>query len=279
MHTPAPETTADPSTAKPSTSRLSGWAHARRYRRSRSGLEHEVTVVYRNFDATGNLLYVGVSRRPGARHAAHEKESPWYANVATTTYTRYRTRSEAHAEEARIIREERPLHNRNGGTRSRLWASARPVLPGTDTQPGRPAFLLPRERVLATLAAATSPMSFTDICRMTPGKTQAVRAAIDEVLASGEAVSEKGRNGNRVVIAGREHLLRRCEPVRPSGEIRDRIVAALQAATGPLSLAATRRLTGGKTCLVAAEVARLVAEGVVREQRGPRRARLLTVVR
>ncbi|MFD9834483.1 GIY-YIG nuclease family protein [[Kitasatospora] papulosa] len=69
------------------------------------------SAVYRLFDDTGRLLYVGLSTNPMNRWAAHAEQHAWWPDVANFTVAWYGARVEAAAEEKRAIREESPLRN------------------------------------------------------------------------------------------------------------------------------------------------------------------------
>jgi hypothetical protein len=72
-----------------------------------------VAQLYRHFDATGRLLYVGISLFAFRRLAAHERNAGWWKDVRTVTITPpYRTRAEvAAAAEIEAIRNEKPRYN------------------------------------------------------------------------------------------------------------------------------------------------------------------------
>ena len=67
--------------------------------------------LYRHFDATGVLLYVGVSKNVDKRSWEHRKERAWFAEVASTTVEPFPTRQKAEAAERVAIRNENPKHN------------------------------------------------------------------------------------------------------------------------------------------------------------------------
>jgi hypothetical protein len=72
------------------------------------------TVLYRHFDAAGQLLYVGITAeaRGGRRWEEHEADKPWFHLVAHTTVSApYPSRALALYAEAVAIRDENPLHN------------------------------------------------------------------------------------------------------------------------------------------------------------------------
>lgn len=77
------------------------------------GTEH---VVYRAWASDGTLLYVGATSNIGQRIGDHNaRRRPWIAPGVRIMALTYPTREEAFTEEARAIREEHPLWNRNSG--------------------------------------------------------------------------------------------------------------------------------------------------------------------
>ena len=71
----------------------------------------EPTAVYRLYDKTDALLYVGITRDLRMRFAQHEADKPWWPDVARKTMAWHGKRSDALAEEDRAIDEEHPVHN------------------------------------------------------------------------------------------------------------------------------------------------------------------------
>lgn len=69
------------------------------------------TALYRHFDASGRLLYVGISLSAVQRLAQHAS-SDWSADIRRVDVEVYPTRDAALAAEAVAIRDERPEHNR-----------------------------------------------------------------------------------------------------------------------------------------------------------------------
>lgn len=79
------------------------------------------TAVYRLFDASDVLLYVGVSCNPKARIPSHQNK-PWWSEVAKSTVEMHPDRLTALQAEAKAIVEESPLHNKTGIDPSRVRA-------------------------------------------------------------------------------------------------------------------------------------------------------------
>lgn len=71
------------------------------------------TQLYRHYDATGQLLYVGVSKSAFNRFVQHIGASEWCALVANMTVQTYSTREDALDAEALAIRTEKPRWNKH----------------------------------------------------------------------------------------------------------------------------------------------------------------------
>jgi predicted GIY-YIG superfamily endonuclease len=68
-------------------------------------------VLYRAFNAQGQLLYVGITMNPGNRFAQHSDEKPWWTDVANIRVEQFASRNEVLTAEREVIKSERPLHN------------------------------------------------------------------------------------------------------------------------------------------------------------------------
>lgn len=68
-------------------------------------------ILYRCFDATGGLLYVGITGDPGSRFAVHRCTTPWWPDVSKITEEECASRAELEEAERRAIREECPFYN------------------------------------------------------------------------------------------------------------------------------------------------------------------------
>lgn len=73
-------------------------------------MEKKKTALYRQFDAEGMLLYVGITELFTYRQAQHANKH-WAHEIASTTSTWYDTRADALVAEADAICNENPLHN------------------------------------------------------------------------------------------------------------------------------------------------------------------------
>lgn len=70
-----------------------------------------ITHLYRHFDSSGRLLYVGISLSPIERLRKHSETSHWTRSIAKVEIEDYPTRAEALAAEKTVIQAELPLHN------------------------------------------------------------------------------------------------------------------------------------------------------------------------
>jgi predicted GIY-YIG superfamily endonuclease len=73
----------------------------------------DIHVVYRMFDATGRLLYVGMTGELGKRLSSHT-DKVWFLAVTTITIERHPGYAEAALAEQEAISTEGPLHNKVG---------------------------------------------------------------------------------------------------------------------------------------------------------------------
>jgi excinuclease UvrABC nuclease subunit len=71
----------------------------------------ETTELYRHFDASGRLLYVGVSLSVLHRLRKHRQSSEWFGEIVTITIARFETRAAALAAEKAAVQTERPRFN------------------------------------------------------------------------------------------------------------------------------------------------------------------------
>lgn len=69
-----------------------------------------LTFLYRLYDQTGDLLYIGITRDPNARFKAHEVHQPWWGQVASHRIEEIDTHA-AHRIERELIRAEQPRYN------------------------------------------------------------------------------------------------------------------------------------------------------------------------
>lgn len=69
------------------------------------------TALYRLFDNSGALLYIGVSVSPEQRWMHHAEHKTWWPEVAQINFEWHPTRNEALRREADAIRHERPRYN------------------------------------------------------------------------------------------------------------------------------------------------------------------------
>ncbi|MHC3450833.1 GIY-YIG nuclease family protein [Streptomyces prasinus] len=72
---------------------------------------NRATAVYRFFDKTGRLLYVGIAYDPAERWQHHAAKAKWWKEAVDNTIDWYDTRAEAERAEMTAIRYEKPIHN------------------------------------------------------------------------------------------------------------------------------------------------------------------------
>lgn len=76
------------------------------------------TQLYRHFNESGELLYVGISLSTVSRLAQHRNASHWFAEIASITVETFPTRIGALEAERKAILEENPIHNLKRPTRT-----------------------------------------------------------------------------------------------------------------------------------------------------------------
>ena len=69
-------------------------------------------ALYRHFDKSGALLYVGITTAPAARLRQHLKASDWRDQINDVSTIWFDRRSDAEQAERTAIQNERPIHNR-----------------------------------------------------------------------------------------------------------------------------------------------------------------------
>ena len=68
-------------------------------------------TLYRLAAGDGTLLYIGISRRPGARLADHERTASWWPEVRSLSFETFPTWDKAWGAEGLAIAAENSLHN------------------------------------------------------------------------------------------------------------------------------------------------------------------------
>jgi hypothetical protein len=68
-------------------------------------------VLYRMFNAEGELLYVGITNNPKMRFRTHSKTQPWWSEVTNIAIENHSTREALAVAEQRAIRSEGPRYN------------------------------------------------------------------------------------------------------------------------------------------------------------------------
>jgi predicted GIY-YIG superfamily endonuclease len=115
------------------------------------GTEGERTALYRMYDTSAALLYIGITKDFGTRWKQHAESKAWYPEVQRQTVEWFDTRTAAEAAEETAIKAERPRHNiRHSGepkptlddwdnldwpTRLRLRAQLKEIMPSAFSGP------------------------------------------------------------------------------------------------------------------------------------------------
>lgn len=84
--------------------------------------------LYRQYNAAGDLLYIGQSLNAFKRHSSHKNASAWFDEIATMTIQKYETRADVEWAEKRAIHRENPRHNKQRPDYTPEWQG--PTQPG-----------------------------------------------------------------------------------------------------------------------------------------------------
>ena len=69
------------------------------------------TALYRHYNDSDTLLYIGISLNPFNRLSQHERDKDWFKDISTIKTEWFSDRGIAELEEVRAIKSEKPLHN------------------------------------------------------------------------------------------------------------------------------------------------------------------------
>jgi predicted DNA-binding transcriptional regulator AlpA len=83
------------------------------------------TQLYRHYDSSGTLLYVGISLSAAGRLSQHKQEAVWFDQITRIDVEMCASREEAIAKELLAIRLENPVHNL---ARPRILGEVLPVI-------------------------------------------------------------------------------------------------------------------------------------------------------
>ena len=78
---------------------------------ARLELANKPHALYRFYDRTDVLLYIGITADLAARLQSHRRDKPWWTSVANIKVEHYPSRKTALKAEAEAIQTERPLYN------------------------------------------------------------------------------------------------------------------------------------------------------------------------
>jgi predicted GIY-YIG superfamily endonuclease len=70
-----------------------------------------LTSLYRFYDATGALLYIGITNSIPRRLGEHDERKPWFANAVRATFEHHPSRAAALTAEKKAIKKEQPRYN------------------------------------------------------------------------------------------------------------------------------------------------------------------------
>ena len=88
------------------------WHNGRRHSLDLQPVKGSLTTLYRLFDASGRLLYVGItSRNPIDRLRAHSRTRWWWEQAVSVRLEHFHSREEAQAAESAAIKDEHPAYN------------------------------------------------------------------------------------------------------------------------------------------------------------------------
>jgi hypothetical protein len=94
------------------------------------------TALYRWYDASGDLLYIGISVQPWARAGHHVITQDWAEQMAVCVVEWHQDRAAAEAAERAAIKAERPRHNKTHAvTEERPAAPVQPLPSASDESP------------------------------------------------------------------------------------------------------------------------------------------------
>lgn len=96
--------------------------------------EHQTHALYRFYDTTGTLLYVGITADPGARWRKHAHGKPWWHEITQITIETHPTRAAVLEAERAAIITEKPRHNivHNSGSSIRPTVEQLPAVQDED---------------------------------------------------------------------------------------------------------------------------------------------------
>lgn len=78
------------------------------------------TAVYRLYDSTETLIYIGITSNPAQRFKAHWLKT-WWPEVSMREVEWHETRASAEEIEARVIEADRPRYNAQQGVDRKQW--------------------------------------------------------------------------------------------------------------------------------------------------------------
>lgn len=81
-----------------------------------SDMTERLHALYRFFDASGDLLYIGITLNPAGRWKRHREDKPWWEEIADITLETYPDRPSVLEAERTAIIAEHPRYNKTHNT-------------------------------------------------------------------------------------------------------------------------------------------------------------------
>lgn len=127
------------------------------------------TAVYRLYDRTDALIYVGITNNPASRWPMHAADKPWWDDVTLREVEWFETRREAENVEAQVISSVRPLWNIAPGLPEQVMPSAAKVGRGWKPPAALLALIRRYERAETNRAVARDELELALVAEMMQG--------------------------------------------------------------------------------------------------------------
>lgn len=149
----------------------------------------EQQALYRLYDSTGTLLYVGVSLNVAQRMSQHRAVKPWWTDVARIELEHYDTRGRVLAAELAAIRAEAPLYNVQYAERPAL-VEAPPQTSAAELRRQRAALRRTERKITAAVSERQAAEAAVEDARRE--EAEAIHAALDAGLRQVDIVAITG---------------------------------------------------------------------------------------
>lgn len=94
-------------------------------------MSERLHALYRFFDASGDLLYIGITLNPGGRWKQHREDKPWWEEVGDITLETYPDRPSVLDAERKAIITEHPRYNKTHNTPPPAPPASEPIFAWT----------------------------------------------------------------------------------------------------------------------------------------------------